>query len=202
MKKWIALPALLVLVPVLACGAGVTAKTPMGDIAVSCLTAKVQDYPNDGIQGTSYVSTKYKYVVSWPKDGTWDVQEKKPPDPSGVMLVLITKDAFGNFKPNINIIVEEIPASVTIGQYLTGGVASLNQNGFNVVADMKDDETSSCFVASTKTIEVGECYLAQRAIISHPYAYVITGVMRTGDVTPDKVRKDLSGILNSFRLLK
>ena len=105
------------------------------------------------------------------------------------------------FVPNVNILVEPV-GSLTIRAYLTNASAVARQFGQNEVTSVADDETQSALRVFFSPDPLGRpVYQFQRILISGGNCFIVTASqLPPMDQVGERLRNELSAILNSFRL--
>jgi hypothetical protein len=187
-----------------------TVQTPLGRTEVSSVTITPAVAPVAGIHGTTYVSDRYGFQISWPDNAHWTADESVGAtllkQLGGVSLaaspvVIFDNELVGNFRPNVNVVVE--PAGNTsIHQAVDQLLTLMGQSGWQVISSELDESTQSALVVVLNP-NFGGLYQIQRFVIASGRFFTVTASqLPPEDQLGARLRADLLSILNSFRLLK
>lgn len=188
-----------------------TAQTPLGKVEVSNVTIKPSKaLVVEGIRGDTYVSRQYKFQISWPGGGGWSasdtmgkslLQQYGLPPTVDIPLVILKNEMVGNFRPNINVVVESV-GSMSISDYINMSVQILQQQGWEMLTRDIDEATQGGFISFYNTTFGYRLYQFQRIAVTNGRAYVITASqLPPEDALSQHLRQGLLTILNSFRII-
>ncbi len=188
-----------------------TTETPLGRTVFSGTSVQQSGTSLDGIQGSTYFSARFSFKMSWPnnidwtanaRDGAEVLQTMGFPPSLKMPLFLMRTQTVGNFRPNVNVLVEKVGDRVSIKEYMDLSVAGMLQQGWEIMSSDIDEATQGGFLTFVNTSSESEVYQFQRILISSGSAYVITASQLPPDDRLSQALKDeLRGILNSFYLI-
>ena len=187
-----------------------TVQTVLGQAEVSNIKVKASTAPADGISGNEYVSREHQFQISWAAGGAWKPSETMgsallkqlgmPPTVS-IPLVLLRSEPVGNFRPNVNVVVETI-GEMSAKAYFDANVQSMEKQGWQILTQDFDDTTQGGFISYYNNTMGTKLYQFARVAVANGNAYVITASqLPPDDGLSDQLRAGLLQILNSFRTL-
>ena len=187
-----------------------TAQTVLGTVSVSNETVNSSKVIGEGIQGNTYVNRNSKFQITWPEGNGWNasetigktlLQQFGSPSTVDVPLVVMKSEMAGNFRPNINVVVETI-GSMSASDYINRTAQTLQQLGWQVVTKDIDEATQGGFVSFYSTTSTFKVYQFQRIVVANGKGYVITASqLPPEDSLSQKLKAELLSILNSFRII-
>lgn len=187
-----------------------TVQTPLGRTEVSSVTITPAEALVPGVHGTTYVSDRYGFQISWPDNAHWTADENVGTtllkqlggvSLAAVPIVILDNELVGNFRPNVNVVVEPV-GSVSIHQAVDPLVTRMGQSGWQVLSSEVDEATQSALVVVLNP-NFGGLYQIQRLVMASGRLFTVTASqLPPADQLGTRLRADLLSILNSFRLLK
>lgn len=187
-----------------------TTQTLLGKAEVSSVNVKASEVIGEGIQGNTYVSHQHKFQIAWPSNGDWSasdtagksiMQQLGMPPTVDVPLVIMKNEMVGNFRPNVNVVVETI-GSMSASDYISMNIQALQQQGWQILTKDIDEATQGGFISFYNTSFGSKVYQFQRLAIASGKAYVITASqLPLDDFLSQQLREELLSILNSFRVI-
>jgi hypothetical protein len=181
--------------------------TPLGKTEVS--TVKTSSDQIGGIHGSTYTSRQYSFQISWPSGGNWQAsdsygrtlhQQLGLPPTLEIPVVIMKNELVGNFRPNVNVVVETI-GNMSLRQYMDLSIQSMQQMGWTILSSSIDEATQGgLLVFMNKSFGDG-VYQFQRHAVAFGRAYVVTASqLPPTNLISEQLQEELRGILNSFRL--
>jgi hypothetical protein len=187
-----------------------TAQTVLGTASVSNETVKASTVIGDGIQGSTYVNRNSKFQITWPEGNGWNasetmgkslIQQLGFPPTVDMPLVIMKNEMVGNFRPNVNVVVETI-GGMTASDYINRTVQALQQLGWQVLTKDIDEATQGGFISTYYTTSTFKLYQFQRIVVANGKGYVITASqLPPEDSLSQQLKAELLSILNSFRII-
>lgn len=184
-----------------------TVATPLGETVLSDKAVPLEiaapSAPPGGVgvtpvkTVTHFTDPAHGFSIDWPAGGKW-IKDDAMASLFGAALVIRFHQSFGEFTPNVNVIVDNT-GPMSVQEYLQSSVTILQQMGWEL-ADMQIDEADNAGVQVLKNPNVpGGLYQIQRVIIKNGVAYVVTAskLEIDSDVFPGMYQR-MSEILNSF----
>lgn len=185
-----------------------TVDTPVGKANVSAVRARAGRAPFAGFYCT-YLSLPHSFQISWPSH-SWSasvergqaLQQQSGLPPTLTIPLLIERDeAIGEFRPNVNVILESI-GTMSIAQYMTQSRQAMQQMGWIVLSSSIDETTQGGLLVYLNTSLGNKLYQFARIIISAGTAYVLTASqLPPDDLLGQQLREELVNILNSFQVV-
>jgi hypothetical protein len=187
-----------------------TVQTKLGTAEVSNVAIKANLVQGEGLQGNVFTSRQHQFQISWPASG-WSASEtmgpamlaQQPnlPPTLAIPLVLLRNEPVGNFRPNVNVVVEQI-GNMTLASYFKASIGALRQQGWQVLTEDLDEKSQGAFASYLNETTGTKIYQFARIAVSNGKGYVITASqLPLDDGTSDQLRAGLLGILNSFRTI-
>lgn len=189
-----------------------TLQTPLGEMEVSVSNVSKQtDYSlSEGIHGNNYINQRYKFRISWPDNVNWNASESFGKflhnqlglQPTIEIPIVITKNEMvGNFRPNVNVVVEPVGSNMTIDKYLDLNIQQMKQMGWTILSSGIDEATQGGLLVFLNNSFGDTLYQFQRIAIGSGMAYVVTASqLPPENLLYQQLRSDLNNILNSFQL--
>jgi hypothetical protein len=184
-------------------------KTILGESAVSVATVEAKNAKQDGVSGNSFTSREHKFAIDWPARSWYpDLESGKYylgqiGNPPGLMMpiFIMSETAIQNFKPNVNVVVENSNIS-KVRDYVELSNKQLVSQGSEIESVDVDEETNSALVVMYSNYNGQQLYQFQRIVVKQGKAYVITATgLPPVDLLNQSVKEELNSILNSFRLI-
>ncbi len=187
-----------------------TVQTVLGNAEVSNVTVKNTAIAGDGIQDTSFISRRHMFQISWPHSGNWIanttmskalMQQMGFPSTVDMPLIIMKNEVSGNFRPNVNVVVESI-GTMTTTEYMNRSVQILQQQGWRILTKDIDEDTHGGFISFFNNNLGYTLFQFQRYAIANGKAYIITASqLPPQDSFSQSLRQELLSILNSFRVI-
>jgi hypothetical protein len=187
-----------------------TAQTLLGKASVSNETVKNSEVVGEGIQGSSYVNRHYNFQIAWSDGGGWSasdtmgkslIQQYGLPPTVDIPLVIMKDEMVGNFRPNINVLVETI-GGMSTPDYINRSIDELQKQGWQILTKDIDEATQGGFISLYNDRFAYKIYQFQRIVVANGKGYVITASQLPPDNSLSQQLKDeLLSILNSFRII-
>lgn len=188
-----------------------TVQTVLGQAEVSNVKVKANTGQADGIQGNTFSSRQHQFQIGWTAGGGWEPSETLGPaliSRTGMSatvsmpLVLLRSKAVGNFRPNVNVVVEKI-GSMSAKAYFDASVLAMQQQGWQILTQDFDASTQGGFISYFNSSLGPKLYQFARLAVANGNGYVITASqLPPDDGLSDQLRAGLLQILNSFRTLE
>ncbi|MEW5988237.1 MAG: hypothetical protein AB1791_16535 [Chloroflexota bacterium] len=185
-----------------------TVDTPVGKANVSAVRARASHTPFDGFYCT-YLSRPHSFQVSWPSH-SWSASVEKGrafhqqsgfPPTLTIPLFIERDEAVGEFRPNVNVILESIGA-LSITEYMAQSRQAMQQMGWIVLSSSVDETTQGGVLVYLNTSFGTKLYQFARIILSAGVAYVVTASqLPPDDLLGQQLREELVNILNSFQVV-
>jgi hypothetical protein len=180
--------------------------TPIGKTNITALPTRIADRsPFEGFYAT-YRSSRYDFQISWPSS-SWNATTEMPQNlhdlPPTVTIPLFIKrnEAIGDFYPNVNVVIESVD-TITIIQYMTLAAHKMQQQGWIMLSTNVDEATQGGILIYLNTQTSKKLYQFARVIISAGNAYIVTASqLPPDDLLNQKMKEELTNILNSFRVV-
>ncbi len=187
-----------------------TTQTLLGKASVSNETVKSSEVVGEGIQGSTYVNKHYNFQIAWSAGGGWSasdtmgkslIQQYGFPLTVDMPLVIMKNEMVGNFRPNINVVVETI-GSMSTRDYINRSIDELQQQGWKILTKDIDEATQGGFISLYNDRLTYKLYQFQRIVVANGKGYIITASQLPPDNSLSQQLKDeLLTVLNSFRLI-
>lgn len=187
-----------------------TTQTLLGKASVSNETVKSSEVVGEGIQGSTYVNHHYNFQIAWSAGGGWSasdtmgkslIQQYGFPPTVDMPLVIMKNEMVGNFRPNINVVVETI-GSMSTRDYINRSIDELQQQGWKILTKDIDEATQGGFISLYNDRLTYKLYQFQRIVVANGKGYIITASQLPPDNSLSQQLKDeLLTVLNSFRLI-
>lgn len=187
-----------------------TAETPFGEAHVSNVPVTSKTDLIEGIHGTSYISRRYNFQISWPSGGQWAPSEKwrekihrLPNLPPTVNVPVVIKRRMGEYSPNVSVAVILGIRDMSIGEYVNRNAQDIRRRGSKILSMSVDDLTQGGFLVYLSPVLGHTLYNLQRYAIAHGRAYVITASgLPPDNLLTQQLRGELLSIINSFQLIE
>lgn len=184
-----------------------TTKTPIGETDVSVQETKPTKDINEGIFCT-YTSSQYKFKISWPKGWIANIDLDQAtisqfniPPPMNIPIIITKTDRIGDFRPNINITVEDC-SNITVDQYMHISTQKMKELGWKIYSSEIDENSHSGLLVYSQVGPLGRIFQFARMVLRNGLAFVVTASeLPSEEQLTAQTSEELLNILNSFKLI-